>query len=96
MFYANTSSLLHGMKSATRNDKLRVSRVVMVLVSGITETERKANNSPLHDKEIAYIWYFSAAFLVTKLMKHGAFLRGEEKMTGTCFNSTSMASFCSY
>jgi hypothetical protein len=50
MFYANTSSLLHGMKPAASNDKLRVSTVVRVLSSGITGTERKANNSPLHEK----------------------------------------------
>jgi hypothetical protein len=84
------------MKSAASNDKLRVSRVVRFLVSGITETERKANNSPLHEKYIIYIWYFSAAFLVKRLRKHGTSLRGEEKMTVTCFNSTSMVSFCSY
>jgi hypothetical protein len=40
------------MKSATSNDNLRVSRVVWVLVAGITETERKANNSPLHEKKM--------------------------------------------
>lgn len=84
------------MKSAISNDKPRVSRIEWVLVAGITETERKANNSPLHEKKNANIWYFSAAFLATRLRKHGAFLRGEGKMTRTCFNSTSMAYFCCY
>jgi len=92
MFYANPSSLLQKTKSATNKDKLRV---VWVLFSGITETENKANNSPLHEKELASIWYFSAAFLVTRPRKHGAFLRGEGNVTKIRFNCTSMSSFCS-
>jgi hypothetical protein len=52
----------------------------------MTETETKANNSPLHEKEIPNILYFRAAFLLIKLKKCGAFLRGEGKVTRTGFN----------
>ena len=45
MFYANPSSPVQGMKSATTKDKLRV---VRVLFSEITGTQRKANNTSLH------------------------------------------------